>query len=251
MKMKRHKGKKLIGILLIMGLSGAAMAQVEGEAFQGTNAAAINFFLGKTGIGTNAPAKQLHVVGDSKMEGGLTVDGAFQVPAQGDIGMGPYTNGVNEQGVVSSNLALRGVWISYDGSSQGIYVSTNGNVGVGTSTPGAALQVNGGAQMDTLTVGGNLVVTNLVMVETTNNAVSVNNGVGTIYTKTNWANASAYLTNNQPGVTFPSATIPALAGVTNLTLAGCLARTGVLCRATLRSILLLESHRERLRMRSI
>ena len=113
-----------------------------------------NYFLGKTGIGTNNPAQQFHVVGDSRLDGALTVDGAFQVPAQGDVGMGPYTNGVSDQGVVSSNLALHGTWISYDGSSQGLYVSTNGNVGVGTSTPSAALDVNGAVQVGSLTLGG-------------------------------------------------------------------------------------------------
>jgi hypothetical protein len=70
-----------------------------------TNPAAhpTNYFLGKTGIGTNAPAKQLHVVGDSRMDGGLTVQGSLQVPQQGDVAMGVYTNGVSAQGVISTN----------------------------------------------------------------------------------------------------------------------------------------------------
>jgi hypothetical protein len=53
-------------------------------------------------------------------------------------------------------------------------------------------------------VGGTPVVTNLVMVETTNNAVSVNNGVGTIYTKTNYASGGDASTNSYAATTTKS-----------------------------------------------
>jgi len=50
---------------------------------------------GNLGIGTNAPSAKLHVVGDVRIDGNLTVNGVTTlnyVPAMGDIPMGSFTN---------------------------------------------------------------------------------------------------------------------------------------------------------------
>jgi hypothetical protein len=71
--------------------------------------------------------------------------------------MGSYTNGVSDQGVMATNLALRGGWISYDGSASGVYVSTNGRAGIGTATPTVQLDVAGSGKFSgDLTVNGTI-----------------------------------------------------------------------------------------------
>lgn len=50
---------------------------------------------GNLGVGTNAPSVKLHVVGDVRIDGNLTVSGVTTlnyIPAQGDLPMGSYTN---------------------------------------------------------------------------------------------------------------------------------------------------------------
>jgi hypothetical protein len=47
---------------------------------------------GKVGIGTNAPAHELDVNGNTHISGNLTVDGFIHVDPQGDISMGIFTN---------------------------------------------------------------------------------------------------------------------------------------------------------------
>ena len=48
----------------------------------------------------------------------------------------------------TDNLALDGYWLSYDGTDSGLYVDESGAVGVGTSAPGAALDVVGDVRID-------------------------------------------------------------------------------------------------------
>lgn len=97
---------------------------------------ATNFFLGKLGVGTNAPASDLHVAGDGQVDGELTVSGAMRVPKQGDVSMGPYTNGLAEKGTsLSSGVddlsdadvssASVGDLLRYDGTK---WVNTSGFV---------------------------------------------------------------------------------------------------------------------------
>jgi hypothetical protein len=49
---------------------------------------------------------------------------------------------------LSSDLTTAGHWISGDGDTEGIYVDSVGNVGVGTESPSAKLHVSGAARFD-------------------------------------------------------------------------------------------------------
>lgn len=80
-----------------------------------TTITATNALMGKTGIGTNAPAEELDVNGKLQME---------------------------------DNIKLNGHWLSGDGADEGAYVATNGNVGVGTSNITATLHVSGTFRAD-------------------------------------------------------------------------------------------------------
>lgn len=85
-----------VGLCLVTGSMGLAV--LEADFLVTTNSAATNVFVGSVGIGTNAPDAELHVVGDAKVGGGLTVSGSMTLPKQGDISMGGFTNGVSEAG---------------------------------------------------------------------------------------------------------------------------------------------------------
>jgi hypothetical protein len=161
MKATRSSFRTLLLAVFAVGILGdPALAQMTTPYVESTNALGTNYFLGKTGIGTNAPAEKLHVVGESRLDGGLTVEGALRIPQQGDLGMGTFTNGVSDQGVAASNLALRGAWISYSGASEGLTVTPDGHVGVGTATPSTDFHVAGEGRFtdlvvdDELTLGG-------------------------------------------------------------------------------------------------
>lgn len=43
----------------------------------------------------------------------------------------------------TENIKLNGQWLSNDGGNEGVYVATNGRVGIGTSSPGALLDLKG------------------------------------------------------------------------------------------------------------
>lgn len=71
-----------------------------------------NYFLGKVGIGTNKPSAQLHVAGEMK------VDGAITLPRQGDVEMGIYTNGASTNGASPGYLpaGTQGAMLYHNGT---------------------------------------------------------------------------------------------------------------------------------------
>ncbi|RTQ45273.1 hypothetical protein EJV47_25685 [Hymenobacter gummosus] len=102
------------------------------------------------GIGTTAPLEKLHVAGAVYAQEGFRFpDGSLQTTAATTTApdnLGNHT--------ASQNLGLNGNWLSNNGGSQGLRIDNNGNVGIGTATPAARLDVNGDAR-----VGGNLSLT--------------------------------------------------------------------------------------------
>ena len=71
-----------------------------------------NYFLGKVGIGTNNPSAQLHVAGEMK------VDGAMTLPRQGDVEMGIFANGASTNGASPGYLpaGTQGAMLYHNGT---------------------------------------------------------------------------------------------------------------------------------------
>jgi len=101
---------------------------------------------GNVGIGTTTPGARLDVVGGGGSTIDLTVNGRLRTGDGNNLG-GMWVNGAGTQFMGQ-----------YDASAMGLYnngwrmvVNNTGNVGIGTTTPGARLNVEGGG----IQVGGN------------------------------------------------------------------------------------------------
>lgn len=101
--MRRTKVGWLVPLVATVAFLALAV-QVRAGSYQadwiaGTNASSTNWFLGKTGIGTNSPTTQLQVSGDGRVDGALDVKGPVRIPQQGDVGMGEFLSGESLYGV--------------------------------------------------------------------------------------------------------------------------------------------------------
>jgi len=144
---------------------------------------AINYDTGYVGIGTTAPAAKLHVVGAIRAddviysESDSSYDPATELRTWG-INK-PYASGKNNHLYIEwgANAADGGNMYITDhwnyvrplyvqtgpihlmaGNTYGIFVNTNGNVGIGTSNPGEKLEVAGNIQIN----GGAATGTNVI-----------------------------------------------------------------------------------------
>ena len=113
---------------------------------------------GAVGIGTSAPASMLDVAGGVRI-GDMTTctsasnagtlrfnGGALQIcAAAGDTWTTLSTSTGDNLGnhTATANIQLSNFWLSGDGGNEGIFVASNGGVGIGTTNPGASLDVAG------------------------------------------------------------------------------------------------------------
>jgi len=107
-----------------------------------------NYFDGSVGIGTNDPHGNLHVVGGTDSEPG---SGGYIV-----AGLTTSTNVAidNNEIMARNNGVASTLALNADGGNVNLIQSGTGNVGIGTSNPGAKLDVNGAARVDSLEVSG-------------------------------------------------------------------------------------------------
>jgi hypothetical protein len=99
---------------------------------------------GKVGIGTTEPEAGLHVLHNSNVEY------AFKVQNNGGSALG-----VEITGGANSATPLLNVHSAYSGGDrQGLRVQSNGNVGIGTTTPAAKLDVAGHTRTEVLEITG-------------------------------------------------------------------------------------------------
>jgi len=123
--------------------SGIVGFQLTPTAPSGSAAGMVITTQGNVGLGTTTPGNPLNVYtgGGSTPVGAMSIDvGSFSTPANASAS---YFFRVRDIG----------------GSSTPFYIQGNGNVGIGTTNPGVALEVNGTAQVDgALNVGNGGIV---------------------------------------------------------------------------------------------
>jgi len=102
---------------------------------------------GDVGIGTTSPGAKLEVAGQIKITGGSP--GANKVLTSDAAGLANWQTPIPPAGdnlgnhIATQNIQLNGHYLSGDGGDEGVYVANAGNVGIGTTSPTAKLQVTG------------------------------------------------------------------------------------------------------------
>jgi len=147
------------------------------------------FKTGSVGIGTTTPNSKLAVVGSTNSSLGSFSDGSNGIFLQTLAGLAGII-GYNQPAAAYNNLELRA------GGETQLYLKTDGNVGIGTTTPGYLLHTygsNGSAAVQSTVNGGNA---NLYFVAKQSNGTAQTWGVGPNQALTN---ADFEIYNNTTG----------------------------------------------------
>ena len=102
---------------------------------------------GNVGIGTTSPTLGLSIAGNGTGASSAAID-IMNTGSGGKDWQIYSTDGVFSQG--SGKLLFYRNWSGGDGSSSTLTLDPSGNVGIGTTSPAQALEVNGEIQVDTL-----------------------------------------------------------------------------------------------------
>ena len=113
---------------------------------------------GNVGIGTASPSEKLHVSGDVRIEGDLTVNGSY-TQIDTDVNTTEQWNVTNDgtgPAVTINQKGAQDIMDVQDDGTSVFYIEDGGNVGLGTTTPASKLHINDGSlQFDkTNTSGG-------------------------------------------------------------------------------------------------
>ncbi|GAA4386872.1 hypothetical protein GCM10023186_31960 [Hymenobacter koreensis] len=124
----------------------------------------------RVGIGTSSPTQALEVAGQvfSNTGGFRFPDNSVQTTAaSAPDNLGNHT--------ATQNLRLNGNWLSNDGGNEGLRIDNSGNVGVGTATPSARLEVAGSSGSPALRLSNGTMVLSVstAMAPTTASTLSV------------------------------------------------------------------------------
>lgn len=176
---------------------------------------------GNVGVGNTNPQAKLHVSGTIRTNLTGSINRCLYVTPAGDISAkaddcGTTTGGDNlGNHIATQNIQLGNYWLSGDGGNEGVFVKSDGNVGIKTTNPAKSLTVSGNATIisgedpDAFSVFDDPDLINLFRVDAENNNVFLvesggnNVGIG----KTNPAykldvngaiNATSVLVNGVP-----------------------------------------------------
>ena len=111
---------------------------------------------GNVGIGTSSPSRKLHVSGNVRIEGDLTVNGSY-TQIDTDVNTTEQWNVTNDgtgPAVTINQTGAQDIMDVQDDGTSVFYIEDGGNVGVGTTNPGANLEVAKGSEGLYLKVGG-------------------------------------------------------------------------------------------------
>ena len=143
---------------------------------------------GNVGIGVDSPSNRLEVAGQASYFATANMgsdDADFAHKKYVDDLVGTITGDNLGNHIATENVKLSGFWLSNDGGSEGVYVDTYGDVGIGTSTPDHKLQVIGHVMIgETDATGGKLYLYGTTTgkyseIYTTNGNLHIDAGFGT------------------------------------------------------------------------
>ena len=101
------------------------------------------------GIGTTSPTSKLHVIGDTRIEGDLTVNGTY-TQIDTDVNTTEQwlvTNDGTGPAAVINQLGSQDIFDVQDDGTSVFYIEDGGNVGIGTTTPNEKLEVDGNIRL--------------------------------------------------------------------------------------------------------
>ena len=103
---------------------------------------------GNVGIGTSSPTEKLHIVGSNALQIIQSTTGGQNSTLKFITTARTWGIGAN-MGLSNSNLEI----YDYTASANRLTIDSSGNVGIGTTSPGAKLEVSGDALISGLTIG--------------------------------------------------------------------------------------------------